>query len=104
MSEPISRGRKLHRNEQVTAVREPPMPRSICHHIREDGWVANFGQEVCQDDPLITTAYFRANGIEVTAVLVDKAVMGFEESEVQLRDDKVFIVAWVSDQGRAVRR
>src|SRR5215207_2299482 len=104
MSKPVSGRRKLHRHEQVTTLGDPPMSRSVCHDIREDCWVANLRQEICQDDPLITTAHFRANGIEVTADLVDKAVMGFEESEVQLRDDKVFIVAWVSDQGSAVRR
>ena len=80
MSKPVSGRRKLHWHEQVTTVRDPPIRRSVRHHIREDGWVAHLGQEICQDDPLITTAHFRANRIEVTTDLVDKAVMGFEEA------------------------
>ena len=104
MSEPVGRRRELHRHEQVAAVLDPPVPRPVRHHVREDGRVADLGQEIRQDDPLVATAHLRPNGIEVAARLVDKAVVGLEEGEVQLRDDQVLVVARISDQGGPVRR
>src|SRR3954451_24746255 len=104
MSEPVSGRRELHWHEEITAAPDPPVPRSVCHHIREDGWVANLGQEICQDDPLITTAHFRSNSVEITGHLVDEAVMGLEEGKVELRDDQVLVIPRISDQSGPIRR
>jgi hypothetical protein len=106
MPEPVCSDRKLHRNERLVAPVIELAP--VLEYVVNDRLTTRPGQEFVNDYPLVMPAdkalrlgKALAGGIQVGNFrdnMVDDGVMEFFESQMELRDYQVLVVARIANQ------
>src|SRR5215212_7550364 len=81
------------------------------HDLAQHSRMHDSRQEIMNDGPLIMVAYLAYGGLPEwfsidTAVVFQSRchmVMEINKAQVELRNEQVFVIAWVADQGQSGR-